>query len=624
MSIVHGAICTSCLAALSAIACGSSDGSGAPASADAGSGGNSTASGGGAGVSGNAGATNSGGAQSSGGASGTGGSAPGGSGGLGGSSAGGRGGTDGGTTGGSGGGGPAPIVGVRIFYTDLLSGPNTGGENGAGAYVTVFGNSFGATRGASTVTVGGGGAAAYPIWTNTRVTVQLGATAKTGDIVVNVDGTGASNGAPFTVRAGSIYFVSGAGSDTGNDGSFGKPWGTILHAKDSLKPGDIAYVGTSASDSVSQTTESNYRAALSMEFSDGANSGTADAPKALIVYPGATATIGVESGLERGLLAPAITGTFDFWVIAGFTIRGETEAIDLEGPADGWRIVGNDISCPNGTGLSGCVTGGPTHLAFLGNVVHDAAGNVAASAITKYYHGIYFGSSHIELGWNVVRDGKTCRAIQFHDTGGPNEFDLDVHDNLVHGTTCDGINFATVDPSQGAVRAYNNVVYDVGRGPDPVDGSSNYAGVYVANITNAGPAGSGSVQIYQNTFYDVGARATGAAGAIARAAGPVGLQADNNLVLSKSGEQYVSSDTDLSMVQGSHNLFFGAGTGPAELGPLPAQDPLFVNATTFDFHLKPASPAIDHGMTTAATTDFDGTPRPQGAAFDVGAYEAVP
>jgi len=57
---------------------------------------------------------------------------------------------------------------------------------------------------------------------------------------------------------------------------------------------------------------------------------------------------------------------------------------------------------------------------------------------------------------------------------------------VIHGTVCDGLNFATVDPSQGAIVAYNNVIYDVGRGPDPADGSSNYACIYVANITNAG------------------------------------------------------------------------------------------------------------------------------------------
>lgn len=59
------------------------------------------------------------------------------------------------------------------------------------------------------------------------------------------------------------------------------------------------------------------------------------------------------------------------------------------------------------------------------------------------------------------------RALQFRSSPlngstGYNQFDLAVHDNLIHGDVCDGVNFATVDPSQGAVRAYNNIVYAVG------------------------------------------------------------------------------------------------------------------------------------------------------------------
>ncbi len=55
---------------------------------------------------------------------------------------------------------PAP----RVFYSDLESGPNTGGQNGQGAFVTIYGNGFGATRGSSVVTVGGIAAHAYPTW----------------------------------------------------------------------------------------------------------------------------------------------------------------------------------------------------------------------------------------------------------------------------------------------------------------------------------------------------------------------------------------------------------------------------------------------------------------------------
>jgi hypothetical protein len=186
---------------------------------------------------------------------------------------------------------------------------------------------------------------------------------------------------------------------------------------------------------------------------------------------------------------------------------------------------------------------------------------------------------------------------------------------------CDGLNFATVDPSQGPVEAFNNVIYDVGRGPDPQDGSSDYAGIYVANITNAGPAGSGDVKIYNNTLYDCGSRGTSSAGAIARAAGGVGIVMVDNLVVALSGESYLSTDTDTSMLSGTNNLFFGAGGAPAGLTASVSADPLLVSPATFDFHLQAGSAAIDQGIATAAATDLDGNPRPQGKAFDIGAYE---
>ena len=40
-----------------------------------------------------------------------------------------------------------------IFFTDLQSGPNTGGQNNNGVFVTIFGTGFGATQGSSTVTI---------------------------------------------------------------------------------------------------------------------------------------------------------------------------------------------------------------------------------------------------------------------------------------------------------------------------------------------------------------------------------------------------------------------------------------------------------------------------------------
>lgn len=521
--------------------------------------------------------------------------------------------------------GPAPIAGLRVFYSDLESGPNSGGENNKGAFVTLYGNGFGASQGSSTVSIGGGNADNYPVWTNTKITFQLGSLAATGNMVVHVASKGDSNGLPFTVRAGNLYFVTSTGSDSAA-GSFSAPWATIPKAKNTIAAGDIAYIGVKAGDSVSQTTvdgTSSYNCALGMSYNDTTNQGTAGMPKALVVYPGAAATVGVDSGIERGLLVPAISGTFDYWVIAGFNFRGAIEAIDLEGPADSWRIIGNDVSCPNGTGESGCVTGSdgtsPTNLKFYGNVVHDAA--TTAGSITKYYHGIYFASNNLDLGWNVVENGKTCRAIQFHDSNGVNNFGISVHDNLIHDTVCDGINFATVDPSQGKVEAYNNVIYNVGLGPDPADGASDYAGVYVAGETDSGSNGTGAVEIYNNTLYNCGARGNSDSGAFSNggASPALTMHLVNNLVYATGSEAYIASDSPAALLSGSNNLWFGAGAAPAGMTANVTMNPTLVNAAGFDFHLVPGSPAIGAGITTTALFDFDGNPR--GSSFDIGAYE---
>ena len=53
-------------------------------------------------------------------------------------------------------------------------------------------------------------------------------------------------------------------------------------------------------------------------------------------------------------------------------------------------------------------------------------------------------------------------------------------------------------------------------------------------------------------------------------------------------------------------------------------DPLFINPLSNDFHLQPASPAIDAGINVGLTEDYDGVSVPQGSAPDIGAYEYIP
>jgi hypothetical protein len=527
----------------------------------------------------------------------------------------------------------------RAFFTDLESGPNTGGENNAGAFVTVWGKAFGATRGNSTITVGGGTVANYPIWTDTRITFQLGSRAKTGEIVVHV-GKIQSNGLPFAVRPGKIYFVSVSGRDF-HSGNFSSPWKSITKAKDSLSRGDIAYI----QDGVAQKSEDNFTAYLSMDRRGADNSGTQSSPKALVAYPGAKVTIGVEHGLAYGIRTPNINAHTDYWVISQLHLIAGTQAMDVSGV--GWRIIGNDMQCPGADAQVGCVQlNNASQVRFYGNEVHNAG---APPASSKFYHAVYFStdSNHIDVGWNHIHDNSTCRAIQFHssplcnpscgaaDKTGSNQFDLHVHDNLIHGDNCNAINFATVDPSQGPVEAYNNVIYQVGR-MDPKGGEGGaFSCIYVAGITYHGNSPSGSVEAFNNTLSDCGGNrsrnAEGSRGAFS-INGPrsLTLHLRNNIVDQKPGELYL--DGSKSQITGDHNLWSGLGSSPSQSPDNQNADPQFINPAAFDFHLKYSSPAKDGGiavqpnnsMNKCAFTDIDGVARPQGKTIAIGAYENQP
>src|SRR6202167_6272061 len=92
-----------------------------------------------------------------------------------------------------------------LFFSDITNGPNTGGENGNGAYVTIYGNYFGTSQGSSIATAGGGVMVNCKIWGAAwlwyqKIACQLGPGAASGDLVVTVNGL-SSNPLPLTVAS---------------------------------------------------------------------------------------------------------------------------------------------------------------------------------------------------------------------------------------------------------------------------------------------------------------------------------------------------------------------------------------------------------------------------------------
>ena len=136
---------------------------------------------------------------------------------------------------------PMPVV----LYTDILSGPNTGGENNKGIYLSIFGKNLGAT----------GIGTAIKVFINNvevdnyryfgvsrgrqdiqQITVQVGALGSPAvgsplPIRVNVLGVDSNTDKTFTVLPGNIYFVDNVkGVDTATTntgGTFTAPFRNV-------------------------------------------------------------------------------------------------------------------------------------------------------------------------------------------------------------------------------------------------------------------------------------------------------------------------------------------------------------------------------------------------------------
>jgi hypothetical protein len=112
-----------------------------------------------------------------------------------------------------------------------------------------------------------------------------------------------------------------------------------------------------------------------------------------------------------------------------------------------------------------------------------------------------------------------------------------------------------------------------------------------------------------------------------------GVDIANNIIYGNASYGVNTSDCHGSGVTIRNNLFYNNPSGAWNMvdngsdvsyttsGNLTTSDPSFVNWWS-DWHLNLGSPAIDAGLTlTIVPTDYDGVSRPQGNAYDIGAYE---
>ncbi len=387
---------------------------------------------------------------------------------------------------------------------------------------------------------------------------------------------------------GTIYYVSPSGSD-GFAGTIDAPFASLKHAvEDVARAGDAVFVcaGTYPMGEIWVRRDRGHGGApghyLTIRGYDGSSTSTCEAGEPVLQYESRRFIINADYLYIEGL-----------HFVMPWTL-------DLSGT--GHRVVGNTFSGPQPR--FGAIS------AFLDDgLIHGNRIIIMSSSGSTLDHGMY------------IHEGQ----------------DVTIRDNYVSGTTGYGIHVYEESPGSTGIR---NVLIE----RNTVTGSELRSGIIVAGpvpisditirnnllVRNSGfgiivRTGEG-VSIANNTVVDNGSGAVVFNGSSSVPPSSVSIQ---NNILGRSAEGYhIQADITVFNLTVDTNLYW---PGPlrfkgsiSDAGALVA-DPQFANAEQGDYHLSPSSAAVDAGLTLpSVTTDFEGTRRPQGNGYDIGADELGP
>ncbi len=432
--------------------------------------------------------------------------------------------------------------------------------------------------------------------------------------------------APTATPATLVFYVAPGGSDA-NSGSAGAPWLTIQHAVNALLPGQQAVVAAGT-----------YSERVTIS-----SSGTAVLP---IVLQAA-------AGADVKMLGFNVSGSY--WTVSGFDVSTQTNngngyGIHITGSATYDTVQNNYIHelCHDGIFMEPTVS----HISAIGNRIWRA--EMAGININGVYAlvqgneiwetqqvpvnlgGIYSGCStpsgadadamrffgqHHDIRSNYLHDiyyGTSSNPnphVDCFQTWGSSAMTVD--DILIERNWCrwpaastsidDEVSMLEgLNGPVGTVTYRNNVFADMRQG---INIGVHVSALQVLNNTwdhiveeavIFSDKRSAADQVINNIFYDVGS-------------------GGDSYACIPAGSPTIATN-DFFMPAG------GVGTYCSN-APYISVDPVFVNygdatGAGADYHLQSASPVKDNGTTLAGVVDdYDGTARPIGPSYSLGAFE---
>lgn len=289
-----------------------------------------------------------------------------------------------------------------------------------------------------------------------------------------------------------------------------------------------------------------------------------------------------------------------------------------------------------GWGIHLDVSGTPSQPVVVRSQVRGAAVIDGLNDATRGYNFYIDGSYNVVWGFKMTRAAKT--GVSLWNSTGNQILGNEIYSNGQGVDTQVGQCGVFEDSSvKGSVFA-RNYVHDNGRSGNDLDHGFYLCGKNDTIVDNilvhnavigvqlAGYSTVSNINVHNNVMANNGTNG------IMLWQSLDGIEIKNNIVYANGSTGLASWDAHGSGVVIDNNLLFDNGGGDYNftnggsnytytLGKTERTNPMFVNDST-DFHLRTGSPAIDRGLALSTVTiDFAGATRPQGAGYDIGAYE---